>query len=187
MRRVDAFVGPTQGAVAGVGKPQPQAHPAVVGQRQPEPHQPIPVGADGDQVGCILSMVRRWVVSHPPSERPAHKPGLVGADGPPRLALEPVSRRPNAVDAHKTTVLHPVEKGGPPVGGSGHPRHLGPQRHAVYLALHAFLSHPTPRGQGHFRGPPLHLRTGPLDRAQGHRNNNQGSQAGHDLDLNADS
>ena len=185
MRGVDAFVGATQGAVAGVRKSQAQAHPTVVGQRQPETHQAVPVGAHRNQVGRVLRVVRHGVVGHTSGERPPHKPGLVGAHGPSCLALQAIGGSPNAVDAHKPAVLHPIEKGGPPVGGPGHPRHLGAKRHAIHLALHVLFRHPTPRGQGHFRGPPLHLGLGLLDRAQAHRQDNQGNQARHRGDLKA--
>ena len=187
MGGVDALVGASQGAVARVGQPQPQAHPTVVGQRQPETHKPVPVGTDRDQVRCIFRVEHHGVVGDTSSERPPHEPGLVGANGPPCLALQAVGGSPNSVDAHKPAVLHPIEKGGPSVGGPGHPRHLGAKRHAVNLALHVLFCDPTPRGQGHFRRPPLHLRAGLLNRAQGHRQNNQDNQARHRGELNADS
>ena len=158
VRRIDAFVGASQSPIARVQDAQPQADRTVVGHGDAQSNQAVEVRAHCNKVWVgLFRVVNARIVCQTRAERPTHKTRLSRPQGPAQLRLPAIQGGTNVVHAHKSTVLHAAEKGGPPVGGARHPSHMGTEGRRFHDVLHVAFRHPNPARRTDFRGPPTHL------------------------------
>ena len=158
LRRVDAFVGATNPAIARVQDAQPQTDGTVVGHGDAQSHQRIEMRPHRlhPRVGFFY-IVHRGIVGQSRAERPPHETRLSCAKGPADLRLPAIERGADAVHPHKSAVLHPTEERRPTVGGTRHPARIPAKRGRLDRISHVAFREPHAARGTHFSGPPLHL------------------------------